>query len=144
MLNLNRPLDTSVVFDVVYQTHIHYTAEFSVLVLCQGIYTVSLTTVLAEKAVAEFIPLLLPTSSHSLASSLHLTSPPSLTSSPSPHTQRLRGMERPGKSEGGKEKRGYPAREVRQRVRREGAPRRRLEQRTKKKHIPKQTIQGRP
>lgn len=41
-------------------------------------------------------------------------------------------MERPGKSEGGKEKRGYPAREVRQRVRREGAPRRRLEQRTKK------------
>lgn len=34
VLNLNRPLDTSVVYDVVCQTYIHYTAEFSIFVLC--------------------------------------------------------------------------------------------------------------
>ncbi|MCM1540507.1 MAG: class I SAM-dependent methyltransferase [Blautia sp.] len=34
VLNLYRPLDTSVVYDVVCQTYIYYTAEFPICVLC--------------------------------------------------------------------------------------------------------------
>jgi hypothetical protein len=61
VLNLNRPLDTSVVYDAVCQTCIHYTAEFSILILCSpppasvslpssagGFITVSLTNFISR------------------------------------------------------------------------------------------------